>query len=270
MMTMITLEEAATLADRCQNTIRDYYKREYIRGSKDDGVLKICKEDLVAYLNSKESRGNHNPFGVAVPEENEAFKPLFSLEQGYITFSKNMTLIGSEGTIWNVTHGHIYEKIVPDTNGHIQIRIDGKLYYLHRLIAMTWCDNRKFKQIVHHINGNPTDNRSKNLLWVSYDEHMELHNLLDDDKRNEYNKLVKKIQRDNKWKGEKLYPLIDKETSDDNWLNVYMTNYRGYCMLLHGFEVEELASKKLLRIEYGCKNEGKKSGKDTFVVSEKV
>lgn len=260
METMIPIKEAANLIGKSEGTIRTWFSKGYIKGTK-DRILKVSKNDLLNFITNHEQKGVCNPFGAALPREEEAFKPLFTLKQGHIVFSKNMIMVGSSGTIWNITHRHIFGEKAIDTNGHIQICIDNILYYPHRLIAMVWCANSKFKQIVHHINNNPTDNRCGNLIWVTYNEHNRLHDLLDANKTIEYDALIKEIQADNQWQQDILYPFIDSEMSDDNWLDVYFTNYEGWCLLLQGFEIEKLVSKQLIRMEYGCKNEGKKSKK---------
>lgn len=44
-----------------------------------------------------------------------------------------------------------------------------KLFYLHRIIAETWCENPKPDEynVVRHINGFLEDNRADNLVWCT-------------------------------------------------------------------------------------------------------
>lgn len=46
---------------------------------------------------------------------------------------------------------------------------------LHKLVAETFIDNPKHKKIVHHIDCNALNNRADNLMWVTSEEHKELH-----------------------------------------------------------------------------------------------
>lgn len=54
----------------------------------------------------------------------------------------------------------------PDRHGYLQTRIDGQIYFNHRLIWLhvygEWPRN-----VIDHINGNPSDNRIENLRDVS-------------------------------------------------------------------------------------------------------
>lgn len=48
-----------------------------------------------------------------------------------------------------------------------------KLYYIHRLVAMTFIPNPDNKREVNHINGNKRDCRAENLEWVSSSENIQ-------------------------------------------------------------------------------------------------
>lgn len=65
---------------------------------------------------------------------------------------------------------HLYDK-VKLFNGAIY-----KTYILHRVIAELFCDKSSPECTqVHHINGVCTDNRLKNLMWVSPHQHKLIH-----------------------------------------------------------------------------------------------
>lgn len=54
-------------------------------------------------------------------------------------------------------------------DGYVQVRIDGRLYYRHRIImAVVVGEDRD--QEVDHINGTPGDDRNENLRYVSRDD----------------------------------------------------------------------------------------------------
>lgn len=48
--------------------------------------------------------------------------------------------------------------------------------YVHVLVAMAFIPNPENKPIVHHIDENPANNCVDNLMWVTPEEHNEIHN----------------------------------------------------------------------------------------------
>jgi hypothetical protein len=65
-------------------------------------------------------------------------------------------------------YGYLKTACIPDV-------LESVLVY--RLVAETWCDRPDpvVYNTVHHISNNGTDNRAENLLWVTSEQHEEIH-----------------------------------------------------------------------------------------------
>lgn len=68
---------------------------------------------------------------------------------------------------------------------------------VHRAVALAFCPNAKGKGVVHHIDDDKTNNYYVNLLWVTEQEHGELHRLLNQGDMNTYYRRVREIYEDN-------------------------------------------------------------------------
>ena len=51
--------------------------------------------------------------------------------------------------------------------GYITVHINGKIYYVHRLLAITYIENPENKKEIDHIDGNPSNNSLDNLRWAT-------------------------------------------------------------------------------------------------------
>lgn len=63
------------------------------------------------------------------------------------------------------------EKILKPTkykNGYLNVILKGKHFLVHRIVALTFLENKNNLPIVNHINGIKTDNRVENLEWCTY------------------------------------------------------------------------------------------------------
>jgi len=63
--------------------------------------------------------------------------------------------------------------------GYLWVEIPNvsKYQLVYRLVAETWCERPDTENYntVHHISNNGTDNRPENLLWVTTEQHTEIH-----------------------------------------------------------------------------------------------
>lgn len=65
-------------------------------------------------------------------------------------------------------------KASPNKEGYYSVSLSKKskctMFYIHRLLAVSFIPNLEHKREVNHINGNKQDNRLENLEWVSSSE----------------------------------------------------------------------------------------------------
>ncbi len=93
----------------------------------------------------------------------------------------NMGRVRSTGVtiLRTSSSGRIHQVTFPTKiiKGHVinrrrQVVIHGKSKYVHRLVASAFCPGEAEGKEVNHINGDPTDNRSDNLEWVTRSENI--------------------------------------------------------------------------------------------------
>lgn len=60
-------------------------------------------------------------------------------------------------------------KPIVNSQGYYVVTLSGKQHFIHRLVAMCFCDNPHGYNVVDHINTIQTDNRSENLRWTTAD-----------------------------------------------------------------------------------------------------
>ena len=92
-------------------------------------------------------------------------------------------LISNQGRIFGFCHDALKEITLDKGSRYYTTRLvnnSGELsngQFVHRLVAMAFCinDDPDTKTEVHHINGNSLDNRACNLMWVSPQEHKQIH-----------------------------------------------------------------------------------------------
>ena len=70
---------------------------------------------------------------------------------------------------------YVNEKIlVPrkHTQGYLRVSLGKKDYYIHRLVAETFIENKENKPYINHKDGDKTNNKVENLEWCTAKENM--------------------------------------------------------------------------------------------------
>ena len=135
--------------------------------------------------------------------------------------------ISNFGNVYTLNHGHCLSKF-NDTNGYEEVRLQfgskSNQFIVHRLVALLWCDNGKFKKDVHHIDNNRTNNRPDNLIWLTPGEHGKAHRLMrkgeESGDSSEYYAFIEEMQKDNKVDEEMRMFIIQDATGFHHYIYV--------------------------------------------------
>lgn len=76
--------------------------------------------------------------------------------------------------------------------GYYYIMIKKKMYFVHRLVLLSFVDNPNNYEVVNHIDSNRSNNKIENLEWCTYKQNAILKN-----KSNQYSIKVKQYTKDN-------------------------------------------------------------------------
>lgn len=81
-------------------------------------------------------------------------------------------LVRNDGAVFNIYHHKSRWSFgtKDNFNGYNRIKINGKLYLVHRLVAETFIENIENKPTVDHINRDRSDNMVENLRWATFTE----------------------------------------------------------------------------------------------------
>ena len=89
--------------------------------------------------------------------------------------NEKITFSGKNHRIKKVIPARIL-KLQDNGVGYLQVvtKINGKLFrkYIHRLVALYFCENTENKPFVNHKDENPKNNKHTNLEWVTHKENI--------------------------------------------------------------------------------------------------
>lgn len=99
-----------------------------------------------------------------VKQDPQATRFAYINEKHIITDAGNLFKLAQGKKEWHILKSHNH------TGGYLRGRVNGKDFYIHRLVATAFVDNPENKGEVNHIDGNKKNNRADNLEWCTSSE----------------------------------------------------------------------------------------------------
>lgn len=222
---LITVRQAAELANRQQATIRRAVKNHMLDRYGESNRIMLDKKQVLEWAENKPcvKRSDTQPWNMIL-DFDESLRLVEGLHNPNNCVKPARYMLSTKYAVSN--KGNVYElskgtKLKPTLNGceYLQVslcadskRLDERV---HILTAFCWCPNAKFKKEVHHINAVKTDNNKDNLIWMTTEEHVKAHKLLNaariSNNFEEYNAFIAEIRIANQWEGEYRGLIFDKE-----------------------------------------------------------
>jgi hypothetical protein len=81
-------------------------------------------------------------------------------------------LVTVDGRVFSL-YSMRYLTLHKNDNGYLRVKIDGKLCYIHRLVAKTYLPNPENKATVNHMDGDKYNNMLCNLEWATSSENVQ-------------------------------------------------------------------------------------------------
>lgn len=103
-------------------------------------------------------------------------------EKWTIAIGYQYYMVSNYGRVYSLKHNKILKYNVISTN-YLEVKLkrnDGRFEHVkvHRLVAKMFVTNPQNKPIVHHIDCNNQNNKADNLMWVTAEEHIQIHRQL--------------------------------------------------------------------------------------------
>lgn len=80
--------------------------------------------------------------------------------------------VSNRGNVRNKRNGYILKPQLNRKDGYHRVSLNGKRYYVHRLVADAFFDGEHQEMDVNHIDGNKLNNDLTNLEWYTRKENI--------------------------------------------------------------------------------------------------
>lgn len=204
--------KARKIAELCHGGEVDGYKSKSNTYVVNVDSLKEWQEKRINYIPKPKWLGDPAlVFGDLELDFNTNFKPILSRNKDNEIFYPDRNeyqlqyWITNDGKVFDCDTGTYLQPDIKNTYYYVNLKKSESKYehaYIHYLVAYYFCKGfiRFGVCKVHHIDKNPLNNHYKNLIWVTDEEHGELHRLLNSGDKKAYRKRIREIQKENsKW-----------------------------------------------------------------------
>ena len=80
--------------------------------------------------------------------------------------------VSNKGRVRNKRNGRVLKPMPNRDGGYYRVALNGKCYYIHRLVAGAFFDGDHHNIDVNHIDGNKSNNELPNLEWCTRKENI--------------------------------------------------------------------------------------------------
>lgn len=152
----------------------DAFIRENFRNLFDDEIAEVLGRPTGSITRRRQRLGCwYVQQELSSSIKGEDWKQIEDLPEGYYVSNKGRIKSGNKlCALFITSKGYVQWRPVNLSKGF------AKTYKVHRLVAEYFCPTEKDRAFchVHHIDGNPQNNASSNLEWLTQQEHIEKHN----------------------------------------------------------------------------------------------
>lgn len=137
-----------------------------------------------------------------------------------------VSTLGRVKSFYRYSNGKIIQCLDIDCFGYMRVRIKGKHYKIHRLVAETFIPNPENKREVNHKDGNKLNNRADNLEWATRSENQKHAYKLGLQKPSE-----KQKQAVSKWNKEHRIKKVYQYDKNNNLIATYNSQQEASMVL---------------------------------------